>query len=36
VARNVALFDQPVPDDVWHDLVAAGLLRADAPVGVAR
>jgi D-threo-aldose 1-dehydrogenase len=36
VARNAALFDQPVPDDVWPELVAAGLLRADAPVGAAR
>jgi D-threo-aldose 1-dehydrogenase len=33
VRRNAALFDRPVPDDVWRDLVAEGLLRADAPVG---
>jgi D-threo-aldose 1-dehydrogenase len=29
VARNAALFDKPVPDAVWHDLVAEGLLRED-------
>jgi D-threo-aldose 1-dehydrogenase len=32
VARNAALFDQPVPNDLWHELADAGLLRADAPV----
>lgn len=30
--RNAALFDAPVPADVWPELVGAGLLRADAPV----
>jgi D-threo-aldose 1-dehydrogenase len=34
--RNAALFGQPVPDDVWRELVAEGLLRDDAPVGAAR
>jgi len=32
VARNVAAFDQPVPDGLWRDLVSEGLLRADAPL----
>lgn len=32
VARNVAAFGQPVPDGLWRDLVAEGLLRPDAPV----
>ncbi len=32
VARNAALFDQPVPDDLWRELTDAGLVRADAPV----
>lgn len=30
VTRNAALFDRPVPDDVWRDLVAEGLMREDA------
>lgn len=30
VVRNVALFDKPVPEDVWRELVAEGLLREDA------
>lgn len=36
MARNAALFDSPVPDAVWRDLVDAGLMRADAPVGALR
>src|SRR4051794_12215774 len=32
VARNAALFDTPVPDAAWQELVAEGLLRPDAPV----
>jgi D-threo-aldose 1-dehydrogenase len=32
VERNAALFDEPVPAAAWSELVAAGLLRADAPV----
>jgi D-threo-aldose 1-dehydrogenase len=32
VTRNAALFDEPVPDDLWRDLTDAGLLRADARV----
>ena len=35
MTRNAALFDQPVPEDVWRELVAEGLLRGDAPVGAA-
>jgi D-threo-aldose 1-dehydrogenase len=33
VTRNAALFDEPVPGDVWRELVAEGLLRPDAPMG---
>jgi D-threo-aldose 1-dehydrogenase len=32
VERNVALFEEPVPDDAWSELVAEGLLRPDAPM----
>jgi D-threo-aldose 1-dehydrogenase len=32
VERNARLFDQPVPDDAWSELVAAGLLRRDAAI----
>jgi D-threo-aldose 1-dehydrogenase len=32
VRRNAALFDEPVPEAAWSELVAEGLLRADAPV----
>lgn len=32
VERNAALFDQPVPDELWRELADAGLLRVDAPV----
>jgi D-threo-aldose 1-dehydrogenase len=32
VARNVAACDAPIPHALWRDLVAEGLLRADAPV----
>ena len=31
VARNVAALNMPVPAQMWLDLVAAGLLRSDAP-----
>ena len=31
VERNAALFDVPVPDAAWAELVAEGLLRPDAP-----
>lgn len=34
VRRNAALYERPVPGEVWSDLVAEGLLRADAPIGV--
>ncbi|WP_298331261.1 aldo/keto reductase [Asticcacaulis sp.] len=33
VARNIDLFNHPIPTDLWRDLKAAGLLRADAPAG---
>jgi D-threo-aldose 1-dehydrogenase len=29
---NAEMFGRPVPPDMWPDLVAAGLLRADAPL----
>jgi len=32
MARNAALFETPVPDELWRDLVKAGLLGADVPV----
>ena len=32
VERNAALFDEPVPDAAWSELVAEGLLRPDAAV----
>ena len=32
VERNAALLEEPVPDAAWSELVAEGLLRADAPV----
>ena len=32
VQRNVALYAEPVPTDLWSELKATGLLRADAPV----
>ena len=32
VERNAALFDEPVADAAWSDLVSQGLLRPDAPV----
>jgi D-threo-aldose 1-dehydrogenase len=32
VQRNAALFDDPVPDAAWSELVSEGLLRPDAPV----
>jgi D-threo-aldose 1-dehydrogenase len=32
VERNAALLEKPVPDSAWAELVAEGLLRADAPV----
>jgi len=32
VQRNVALYTEPIPADVWSELKATGLLRADAPV----
>jgi D-threo-aldose 1-dehydrogenase len=32
VRDNVAAFEQPVPLELWQELVEAGLLRADAPV----
>ncbi len=36
MARNASLFERPVPDDVWRELVAEGLLSGDAPVGAGR
>lgn len=35
VRRNVAAFSQEIPDALWRDLVAEGLLRADAPLPTA-
>jgi D-threo-aldose 1-dehydrogenase len=32
VERNAALFDEPVPDAAWAELVHEGLLRPDAPI----
>ena len=32
VQRNVALYGQPIPADLWSELKATRLLRADAPV----
>lgn len=32
VQRNVALYTEPIPPDLWSELKATGLLRADAPV----
>lgn len=32
MARNAVLFETPVPDELWRDLVKAGLLGADVPV----
>jgi D-threo-aldose 1-dehydrogenase len=32
VDRNAALFDVAIPDALWSDLAAAGLIRRDAPV----
>ena len=32
VERNAALFDAPVPEQAWQELVAEGLLRETAPV----
>jgi D-threo-aldose 1-dehydrogenase len=32
VRRNAALFDEPVPEAAWSELVSEGLLREDAPV----
>jgi D-threo-aldose 1-dehydrogenase len=31
VTRNAELFEAAVPDDLWRELKAEGLLRADAP-----
>lgn len=31
VQRNAALFDVPIPEQLWADLVVAGLLPADTP-----
>ena len=31
IARNAELFEAPVPDDLWAELRAEGLLREDAP-----
>ena len=32
VRRNIGLFDRPVPDALWRDLVDQQLLRADTPI----
>ena len=32
VLRNAALFDLPIPDALWTDLIAAGLIRSDSPL----
>jgi D-threo-aldose 1-dehydrogenase len=34
--RNAALVRHPVPDDMWHELKAGGLIRADAPTPAER
>jgi D-threo-aldose 1-dehydrogenase len=31
ITENVALFDLPIPDDLWHELKAEGLLADAAP-----
>jgi D-threo-aldose 1-dehydrogenase len=31
ITENVALFDQPIPIDLWHDLKAEKLIAGDAP-----
>ena len=36
VERNAALFDAPVPDAAWSELVAEGLLRPDAVIPTGR
>ena len=33
VRRNAALYDANTPSELWIELKAAGLLRADAPIG---
>jgi D-threo-aldose 1-dehydrogenase len=32
ITRNAALFDKPVPAELWPDLITAGLLHPDTPV----
>ena len=36
VQRNIALYAEPIPTDLWSELQATGLLRADAPVPASR
>jgi D-threo-aldose 1-dehydrogenase len=36
VARNAALFERPVPDDLWDDLAAEGLLAGEAGTSIVR
>ena len=31
VVQNLALLRAPIPDTLWRDLKAAGLMRLDAP-----
>jgi D-threo-aldose 1-dehydrogenase len=33
IVENVELFDRPIPDELWRELVAEGLLDESAPVG---
>jgi D-threo-aldose 1-dehydrogenase len=33
IVENVELFDRPIPDELWCDLVSEGLLDESAPVG---
>jgi len=33
IVENVQLFDRPIPDELWRDLVSEGLLDESAPVG---
>ncbi|GAB7066314.1 aldo/keto reductase [Mycobacterium hodleri] len=33
IVENVELFDRPIPDELWRDLMSKGLLDESAPVG---
>ncbi|MDX1893060.1 aldo/keto reductase [Mycolicibacterium sp. 050158] len=36
IVENVELFDRPIPEELWSDLVSQGLLDESAPVGEPR